>query len=74
MEKVCPVCNAIYEPKFLCENCKEPLKEKGRISDFFDPYSADMPIENENEGYCCHVYSCDKCKEEFRYRIKCIHP
>jgi hypothetical protein len=72
MEKVCPVCNAIYEPKFLCEKCKVPLKEKGRISDFFDPYSAEMPIENE--GYCCHVYSCDQCKEEFRYRIKCIHP
>jgi hypothetical protein len=72
MEKVCPTCNAINNMSFPCISCDGRMVDKGRISDYFDDYSADMPIENE-EGYCTHVYQCSKCGELKNYKIKFVN-
>lgn len=72
MEKVCPVCNAINQGSFPCTSCSGRMKDNGRVSDYYDPYSADMPIENQ-EAYCTHIYQCDECRELKNYKIKMIN-
>lgn len=60
MDKICPICNKIIEKEFICEKCYNKMKDFGRIEQYLDNYSADMPIENRS-GYCCHLYKCDYC-------------
>lgn len=60
MDKVCPLCNEIVNKEFICEKCHSYMEDFGRIEQYLDAYSADMPIENRN-GYCCHLYKCKKC-------------
>ncbi|WP_139904381.1 hypothetical protein [Clostridium thermarum] len=69
--KICPLCNAMYDTTFLCENCKEVLSDVGRIEDYLDPYSADMPIENSQ--YCRHIYKCNNCGKIENYNIKMVN-
>jgi hypothetical protein len=73
MERVCPVCNAIIFESFPCEKCKSRMVDKGRIQDFFDPYSGAMPIENVSQ-YCTHVYQCEVCGNMKNFSIKNIYP
>ena len=67
--KVCPVCNSMFNLSYRCSNCSELLEDNGRVEDYLDPYSADMPIENV--AYCKHVYICRNCgnTENFNYKM-----
>lgn len=69
--KICPVCNNIIEPNFLCKSCKTTLEDKGRVEEYYGPYSADMPIENEK--YCTHIYKCRLCSKIENYNIKMVN-
>ncbi|MFD3156197.1 hypothetical protein ACFIJ5_04965 [Haloimpatiens sp. FM7330] len=60
MEKVCPVCNEIASKIVYCEKCGDIMNDKGRMQEYMDDYSADMPIKDEKK-YCIHIYKCDNC-------------
>ena len=68
MEKVCPVCNKITNETFICNNCGGILVNKGRVDDYLDPYSADMPIE-DGETYCMHIFQCTGCNNKENKKI-----
>jgi hypothetical protein len=72
MDTICPVCNNIVNEIFPCSNCGGKMKNEGRISDYYDSYSADMPIENK-DTYCTHVYVCDSCGELKNFKIKMVN-
>jgi hypothetical protein len=72
MEKICPVCNNIFQEIFPCSHCNGKMLDQGRISDYYDNYSADMPIENE-DIYCTHIYVCENCGELHNFKIKMVN-
>jgi hypothetical protein len=49
------------------------MKNKGRVEDYLDDYSADMPIEDEGI-FCIHVYACENCDNMKNYKIKKVNP
>lgn len=71
---ICPVCNGLEEKSFTCRSCGIALEEAGRLMDFFDDYSAYMPIDlmkledgysdDYKEGRCPHLYKCPNCHED----------
>lgn len=69
--KICPICNAMYNPSFRCGRCSEVLINSGRVEDYLDPYSADMPIEEKL--YCNHIYKCRNCGKIENYNIKMVN-
>ncbi len=60
MDKICPLCNSILEKNLYCDHCGGVMYDKGRIQEFLDDYSLNMPIENK-EGICTHIYQCYSC-------------
>jgi hypothetical protein len=60
VENICPVCNSLITEEFLCSNCGTEMNDRGRVEDYLDDYSADMPIEDEG-AFCKHVYACSNC-------------
>lgn len=72
MERVCPVCNNLTEVLLPCELCNHVMSDQGRIEEFFDDYSLNMPIEN-NGIYCTHVFQCKKCGNVKNYSIKIVN-
>ncbi|WP_071396049.1 hypothetical protein [Bacillus tuaregi] len=76
---ICPVCNGFLELKLECPSCGAAATDRGRIMDFYDDYSAYMPIDQmklEN-GYldfankqCPHFVKCDQCGYETAYFIQ----
>lgn len=71
---ICPVCNGLEEKNFTCSTCGSELEEAGRLMDFFDDYSAYMPIdlmkledgypEDYAKGLCPHLYKCPSCDND----------
>jgi hypothetical protein len=70
--KVCPACNKLMREAFPCSHCRCNMENKGRVEDYLDDYSADMPIE-DGENYCKHVYLCSNCNAIKNYSIKMIN-
>ncbi|GAA0747737.1 hypothetical protein [Clostridium oceanicum] len=71
MEKICPVCNEINDIEYICDNCGGKLVDKGRIQEYIDDYSADMPIDDYKD-YCLHIFVCNKCgnkKKEYIHKV-----
>lgn len=60
MDKICPVCNELKTELFKCDYCSGSYENKGRVEDYLDDYSADMPIEDKGD-YCKHIYMCVNC-------------
>ena len=68
---ICPICNGFEEMKAKCSLCGRELTDKGRIMDFYDEYSAYMPIDQlkMEDGYrhdfenkeCPHLLTCNTC-------------
>ncbi|WP_335872055.1 hypothetical protein [Bacillus sp. 2205SS5-2] len=73
---ICPLCNGISQPTIGCSVCGEGMHNNGRMSDFYDDYSAYMDMEtmkvvdekNENEE-CVHVFTCLNCSQSI---LRCI--
>lgn len=76
---VCPLCNQIEEPQYICPHCLEAMADEGRLMDYFDDYSAYLDIEGMKlfDGYqgdrknheCPHVFSCLKCSKQVVHLI-----
>ncbi|MCQ6273381.1 hypothetical protein JMM81_00135 [Bacillus sp. V3B] len=77
---ICSVCNGFKELKAQCPTCGGEMLDKGRVMDYYDDYSAYMPIDQmklEDGQYddfktrkCPHLVSCLQCGYEAAYLIK----
>jgi len=73
MTAICPVCNGWQELASVCSHCQKTVEDKGRIMDYYDDYSAYMPIDQMKmeDGYqdlqehlCPHLVICEHCGSE----------
>jgi len=73
MNTICPICNGLVELRSTCKECGKQVEDKGRIMDYYDDYSAYMPIdqmklENGYQDYsnhlCPHLVYCTSCNKE----------
>lgn len=69
MEYICPQCNEIKNCNYICNKCGGTMEDKGRVQEYYGPYSADAPIE-DNGSSCTHVFLCNKCNLMERNNIK----
>ncbi|WP_408607266.1 hypothetical protein [Cytobacillus praedii] len=77
---ICPICNGFEELKANCSSCGNELIDSGRIMDYYDDYSAYMPIDQMKmeDGYpndyklkkCPHLLKCSVCGNEVVSLIK----
>lgn len=68
---ICPICNGFEEIQTYCPSCGNKLEDKGRLMDYFDDYSAYMPIDqmkledgyvDDNQNHKCpHLLYCSSC-------------
>lgn len=71
MNVICPLCNSLKEIQVHCEHCQEPMKDCGKVVDYFDEYSAyeniatlklvDGNIESLKNHICLHLFFCSTC-------------
>ncbi|GAB6157787.1 hypothetical protein JCM39194_09870 [Desulfotomaculum varum] len=74
MEKLCVLCNQLYQLTVSCPNCGTNLNDLGLMQDYYDPYSPyeDQKVfEDGYKGYteecCVHLLICPCCRfREFR--------
>lgn len=78
MSYLCPVCNGLQEWGPVCPSCGGTADDKGRLNDYFGPYSPYQPIEeiamingmiDAAEHRCTHVAFCPSCGELFHGAI-----
>ena len=72
--KDCPVCNGLKNLNENCSSCFAEMSDKGRYMDYFDEYSAYMPIEqmkeidgimnDKKDEKCPHLLACEQCGED----------
>lgn len=77
---ICSVCNGLTVLKVNCPTCREEMSDQGRVMDYYDDYSAYMPIDQmklEDGQYddfetqkCPHLVYCPQCGYEAAYLIK----
>lgn len=71
---ICSLCNGFSDVQMTCKACGGVLGDMGKVSDYFDDYSAYMEIDQlkvEN-GYpsdlanhqCIHLFYCSTCHSE----------
>lgn len=70
---ICPICNGFENISEKCASCGTTVEDMGRIMDFYDDYSAYMPIDQMKmeDGYptdyamkqCPHVLKCSACNQ-----------
>ncbi len=68
---ICPICNGFEKIKEKCSSCGKNVEDMGRVMDFYDDYSAYMPIDQMKmeDGYptdftkqkCPHILKCTAC-------------
>ena len=68
---ICPICNGFEKIIEKCPSCGKNIEDMGRLMDFYDDYSAYMPIDQMKmeDGYpsdyrenkCPHLLSCPNC-------------
>ncbi|WP_027351960.1 hypothetical protein [Desulfotomaculum nigrificans] len=74
MDKLCVMCNGLYNIIISCPNCGQIMQDLGLIQDYYGPYSAYEDQEIFEDGYkgyteecCVHLLHCHACGwEEFR--------
>jgi DNA-directed RNA polymerase subunit M/transcription elongation factor TFIIS len=77
---ICPVCNGFENIEASCSSCGSRLEDSGRVMDFYDDYSAYMPIDQMKmeDGYprdyqqeeCPHLLKCPACGHDSVMFIK----
>lgn len=77
---MCSVCNGLKGLDIKCPTCRGEMSDKGRVMDYYDDYSAYMPIDQmklEDGLYddfktrkCPHFVSCPQCGYEATYLVK----
>lgn len=68
---ICPICNGFYALNLECPTCGSSITDLGRIMDYYDDYSAYMPIDQMKmeDGFkhdfenkeCPHYIFCSQC-------------
>lgn len=68
---ICPLCNALQKTEVKCASCGKPLEDCGKLTDYFDDYSAYMEIDDLkkidgftttlSEYQCAHLFFCTAC-------------
>ncbi|CCO06973.1 conserved hypothetical protein [Desulforamulus hydrothermalis Lam5 = DSM 18033] len=74
MEKLCVLCNQLFQLTASCPNCGNDLSDQGLIQDYYDsysPYEDQTVFEDGYRGYteecCVHLLACPCCRfREFR--------
>lgn len=77
---ICPACNG-FKPLYLeCPTCHTAINDLGRIMDYYDDYSAYMPIDQmkledglKNDlknNECPHLVTCPQCGYQNIYLVK----
>lgn len=71
---ICPICNGFNQLEKNCMKCSFPLKDKGKVADFLDPYghyndsdtmkSADGYPNTVTHSLCPHLMYCFNCGHE----------
>ncbi|WP_434223152.1 hypothetical protein [Priestia flexa] len=74
MVHICELCNGLSTLSEYCKVCGYELSDMGKISDYFDDYSAYMEIDElklENgisndyvQHICTHFFYCQRCQHE----------
>ena len=77
---ICPLCNGFDTKRIICRNCQNELIDSGKISDYYDDYSAYMEIDElklENghpddwkNHICFHLFSCLTCGHDEVVSVK----
>lgn len=76
---ICPICNGMESLEKPCTNCGYHVEDRGRVMDYYDDYSAYMPIDQMKleDGYqdlsahlCPHFIQCPHCGQEEILLIK----
>ncbi|MFD2043770.1 hypothetical protein ACFSTA_06720 [Ornithinibacillus salinisoli] len=70
----CPLCNGFESVTIECPNCKSNIDDQGKITDYFDDYSAYMDIDmiklydgdrkSLENHHCLHYFYCVNCNHE----------
>lgn len=71
---ICPLCNGLQSYTVLCEKCAAPMKDGGKVSDYFSPYAPYIPDEMTDQYeifpyYCTHLFFCENCGYDERISI-----
>lgn len=71
---MCPLCNSLKKLEIYCPKCRILLEDKGKVSDYLDPYGHynDEETVKMGDGYpntakdhiCPHLMVCPKCGYE----------
>ncbi|MDD3839164.1 MAG: hypothetical protein PHP06_01135 [Clostridia bacterium] len=75
MEKICPICNGLYELEEYCPKCGNKMKTAGAIQDFYGPYSPYMGKEfyQDLPDYrCIHLIHCSNCGYDKRIEVSMV--
>ncbi|MFA9557248.1 hypothetical protein ACERII_08095 [Evansella sp. AB-rgal1] len=77
---LCPVCNGLDKIKQQCTSCESLMDDQGRYLDYFDDYSAYMPIDlmkmidgissDQQQNLCPHLVMCPTCNKDELIMIK----
>lgn len=70
MDKVCPLCNALYAITSQCPNCGRLLQDGGSLQNYIGPYSPYMESDSENQ--CIHLLYCADCHYDVRVATKLV--
>ncbi|WP_249872114.1 hypothetical protein [Oceanobacillus saliphilus] len=72
--EVCPLCNGFETVTIECSGCSSILEDQGKITDYFDDYSAYMDIDimklfdgdpqSLESKACLHYFYCANCQQE----------
>ncbi len=71
---LCPLCNGLGEKTKQCPNCQTIMQDVGKVTDYFDDYSAYMDIEimklydghksSLEDHLCLHYFLCPNCQRQ----------
>ncbi|WP_226670100.1 hypothetical protein [Metabacillus litoralis] len=71
---LCPLCNGFEMKSIQCPNCQSLMEDRGKVTDYFDDYSAYMDIDimklfdgyaNSLENHeCIHYFYCPVCQHQ----------
>nr|WP_174730527.1 hypothetical protein [Mesobacillus harenae] len=77
---MCPLCNGFRNVDVACPSCGSKMENTGKEMDYYDDYSAYMPIDQMKlfDGYpndfkngeCPHLFKCPSCGKDKIEMIK----
>jgi len=71
---LCPLCNGLGTTTIQCPNCQTIMEDVGKVTDYFDDYSAYMDIDimklydghvtSLEDHLCFHYFYCQNCQHQ----------